>query len=125
MKKLNSLILYIRHISFIAYLIAMIYLYTAFYKYSFGVICLIFSFFYIITTFVMFFIKNKNEENSILNNLVLCFLHSYICFLAYRYSSVYNVAFIHVDDYFKINFFIIAICLFTLTMNKIIITNSK
>ena len=125
MKKLNVFVLYIRHISFIIYLVAMIYLYTGFYKYSFGIICLVLSLFYIITTFVMFFIKNDNEEKSILNNLVLCFLHGYVCFLAYRYSNVYNVAFIDIDSYFKINFFIISICLFILTMNKMIIANSK
>ena len=73
----------------------------------------------------MFFVKNKNEENSLLNNFVLCFLHIYICFLAYRYSIVHNTMFSNVDMYFKVNFFIISLCMFILTINKIILANSK
>lgn len=125
MSKLNNIFLYVRHISFIAYLIAMIYLYPSFHTYSFGILCLALSMFYIITTFIMFFVKNDNEEKNFLNNFVLFFLHGYVCFLAYKFTSIYNVAFTEVDMYFKINFFIISVCLFILTMNKIILANSK
>ena len=125
MNKLSNIFLYFRHVSFIAFLVAMIYLYPSFHMYSFGVLCFVLSMIYIIITFVMFFVKNSVEENNFLNNFVLFFLHGYVCFLSYRFTAVYNVAFTEVDIYFKINFFIISICLFILTTNKIILANSK
>ncbi len=125
MDKLSNTFLYLRHFSFIAFLVAMLYLYPGFHTYNFGILCLVLSMFYIIITFIMFFVKSDTEEMNFLNNFVLFFLHGYVCFLAYRFTSVYNVAFTDADIYFKINFFIISICLFILTMNKIILANSK
>lgn len=122
---MSKCLLYLRHISFIAFLWAMIVLYPGFSKYDLGTLCFSFSFIYICITFIMFFVKDKNEENSLLNNFVLCFLHIYICFLAYRYSIVHNTMFSNVDMYFKVNFFIISLCMFILTINKIILANSK
>ena len=122
---MSKCLLYLRHLSFIAFLWAMIVLYPSFSKYTLGSLCLSFAFIYICITFIMFFVKNKNEENSLLNNFVLCFLHVYICFLAYRYSIISNTVFTNMDMYFKINYFIISICIFILTVNKVILANSK
>lgn len=125
MKTLSNIMLYLRHISFIEFLICMIILYSAFFKFDLGIVCLIISFIYIIMTFVLFFIKNKNEENNIFNNFVLIFLHSYVGIVAYRYLIIANSAVMSNATYFSYNFFMISLCLFILTINKIIICNMK
>ncbi len=121
MKKLNKCFLYVRHVSFIAFLIAIIILYPAFMKYDLGNICFIISFLYIISTFIMFFIKSINEENNLFNSLVLCFLHIYICYVSYRYYLIKDYAITGDGSYFKFNFLMISICMIILCFNKIII----
>ena len=125
MNNINRLLLYIRHISFIAFLIAIIVLYPGFKKYNLGNICLFVTFAYIIITFIMFFIKNKYEENSFFNNFVLCFLHIYICYVAYRYYLVKDYAIGGNDNYFGFNFLMISICMIILCFNKILIANNN
>ena len=67
----------------------------------------------------MFFTKSSGEQYSLLNNFVLCFLHIYTCFIAYKYDLI--------GDVFDASttFFVISLCLFTLTINKIILSNTK
>lgn len=124
MNTLRYLFLYIRHLSFIAFLIAIIVLYSGFFKFDFGMICLIISMIYILFTFIMIFVKNVNEEYSLFNNFVLSFLHLYICFIAYKYYFVADDAIVGNLIYFKVNFFIISLCMLILTINKILLTNS-
>ena len=125
MKLIRNILLYLRHISFIAFLVAIIILFSAFGKYYLGNVCLIVSFLYIIVTFIVIFIKNKNEESSLLNNFVLCLLHLYICFVAYKYSIIGNYPINVNNEYFSFNFLIISICMTILCLNKIIIMNNK
>ena len=125
MSNSKRLILYFRHISFILFLVAIIILYSGFEKFNFGKLCLIISFIYIIITFIMFFIKNKYEETNVFNNLVLCFLHFYICFVAYKYYLVWNYPVISNSNYFGFNFLMISICMSILSVNKIIISTNK
>lgn len=124
MKKLNKLFLYIRHISFIAFLIAIIVLYPSFKKYDLGNISFIISIIYIIITFIMFFIKNNYEETSFFNNFVLCFMHMYICYVAYKYYLIKDYAITGDGRYFKFNFLMISICMIILCFNKIFIANN-
>lgn len=125
MKILKNVLLYFRYVSFIAFLVAIIIMYPGFHKYNSGNVCLILSFIYIIMTFIMMFIKNYDEENSIFNNFVLCFLHIYICFVAYKYHVIGNYAIDVNNEYFSFNFLMISVCMFILSVNKVIITSKK
>ena len=125
MKLARKILLYLRHISFIMFLIAMIIMLPGFYKYDTGTICLITSLVYTIITFIVMFIKNKNEESSFFNNFVLCFLHLYICLVAYKYNMIGNYATNINNEYFSFNFLMISICMGILCVNKLIIINSK
>lgn len=125
MKTFKEILLYIRHISFIAFLVAIIVLYPSFDKYKIGNICLIVSLVYIILTFMMIFVKNKNEEDNFLSNIVLCFLHLYICFVAYKYQTIGSYALFNNTEYFSFNFLMISICMGILCANKLIIASSK
>ena len=125
MERLKEIILYLRHISFIAFIICIIILYSGFLKYSIGNVCLVVSFIYIIMTFLLFFIKNRNEESNTFNNIVLIFLHFYICVVAYRYIIIASNAMMENTTYFSFNFFMISLCLSILSVNKIIICNTK
>ena len=89
-------------------------------KYDLGNICFIIAFLYIISTFIMFFIKNKYEESNIFNNFVLWFMHIYICYVSYRYYLIKDYAITGDDIYFKFNFLMISICMIILCFNKII-----
>lgn len=123
MISLDKFILYLKHFSFIAFLVAMVILYSSFHKYSLGTFCLIVSYIYIIITFIMMFIKNKNEETGIFNNLVICFLHIHICYIAYRYYLIKDFTIGANDQYFKFNFLMISICMTILCFNKILIAS--
>ena len=125
MDNLKKTMLYSRHISFIIFLIAEIILYPSFEKFEFGKICLIVSLVYIVVTFIMFFVKNKNEESSVFNNFVLCFLHIYILFVAYKYYLIKDYAIISNTSYFSFNFLMISICISILCINKLLITIEK
>ena len=107
------------------FLIATIILFPGFNKYNLGNVCLIVSLIYIVVTFIVIFIKNKNEEFSLFNNFVLCFLHLYICFVAYKYTIIGNYAISVNNEYFSFNFLMISICMGILCVNKLIIINSK
>lgn len=125
MSRIKVILFYLRHISFIAFLISMIIMYPSFHNYNLGIVCLITSFIYIIISFITIFIKSSSEENSIFNNFVLCFLHMYICFVAYKYHLVGNYATDINNEYFSFNFLMISICMFVLSINKLIITSKK
>ena len=125
MDNLKKTMLYSRHISFIIFLIAEIILYPSFEKFEFGKICLIVSLVYIVVTFIMFFVKNKNEESSVFNNFVLCFLHIYILFVAYKYYLIKDYAIISNTSYFSFNFLMISICISILCINNLFITIEK
>ncbi len=121
----KRLLLYFRHISFILFLIAIIILYSGFEKFNFGKLCLIISFIYIIITLIMFFTKNKYEESNVFNNLVLCLLHFYICFVAYKYYLIMDYPIINNTGYFSFNFLMISICMIILSANKFVISINK
>lgn len=121
---INTILKYIRHISFILFLIAMIYLFPSFKKIDFGNTCFFISIVYIITTFIMFFIKNKQEETNTLNNFVLTFMHLYICLIAYKYQEISNYIINNNASYFKFNFIIISICMVILIINKFLVSNN-
>ena len=125
MNNKKQLVLYLRHISFILFLLAEIVLYSSFEKFKFGKLCLIISLIYIIVTFIMFFIKNKYEESNIFNNFVLCFLHLYIYFVASKYYLVKDYPVINNSNYFSFNLLMISICMSILCINKIIIALDK
>ena len=117
--------LYLRHISFIIFLLAIVVLYKAFFEFSFGKLCLVISFFYIFMTLFAFFIKNNYELNNPLNSVVVIILHLYVAFVSYRYFLIYDLTFTGYDNYFKINFIIMSITMFILAVNKIILMESK
>ena len=100
-------------------------LYPGFISIKMGIICLVLLVIYSIITFIMFFTKSSGEQYSLLNNFVLCFLHVYTCFIAYKYDLIGDVFDVSTTSYFNLNFFVIALCLFTLTINKIILANTK
>ena len=125
MKTLNNLVLYLRHISFIEFMICVVILYSAFFEFDLGIPCLIISFLYIIMNILLFFIKNNREQNNAFNNFVLIFLHFYVGIVAYRYLVISNAAIMSNSSYFTFNFFMISLCLCILSINKIIICNMK
>ena len=51
--------------------------------------------------------------------------HIYTCFVAYKYDLIGDVFDASTTSYFNFNFFVISLCLFTLTINKIILSNTK
>lgn len=125
MNEIKKIMLFLRHISFIIFIVSITILYSGFFKYKFGKICLFLSFVYILLYFVFFLLKNKNEQGNMFNNFVLMFLHIYVSYIAYRYMLVANDAFTNGTTYFAYNFFVIALCLFVLSFNEIIICNTK
>ena len=125
MSRFQNILLYTRHISFIAFIISIIIIYPAFNKFELGTLCSVTTFIYIVITFIMFLAKNKNEETHLLNNLVILFLHIYVYSLAYNYTLFENYAITDNLDYFKLNFLILSICISALTVNKLIISQSK
>ena len=125
MKKAEIVVLYIKYLSFIAFLVAGIVLYPAFIKYQLGKACLVMFLIYTVFTFYTFFLKNKIEAYSILNNTVICIFHFYICFVAYKYYTISDAVFTVSIEYFNLNFLIISICMLILTANKLILCNYK
>ena len=125
MNAFRNFLYYFKYISFIFFLYSAIVLYPGFISLKIGTICLALLVIYSIVTFIMFFIKSSSEQYSLLNNFVLCFLHVYTCFVAYKYNLIGDVFDVSITSYFNLNFFVIALSLFTLTINKIILANTK
>ena len=125
MNAFRNFLYYFKNISFILFLYSAIVLYPGFISIKMGIICLVLLVIYSIITFIMFFTKSSGEQYSLLNNFVLCFLHIYTCFIAYKYDLIGDVFDVSTTSYFNLNFFVIALCLFTLTINKIILANTK
>ena len=69
----------------------------------------------------MFFLKRNGERFNILNNFVLCLLHLYFWFIAYRYQASIGSFNDLNNTYFTLNYFVTSLCLFTLTVNKFIL----
>lgn len=124
MNSLKKILYYFKYISFIFFLCATIVLYHGFTSFKIGICCLVLVIVYAVVTFVMFFTKFHGEQYNLLNNFVLCFLHLYTCFIAYKYDAIGDVFGISMA-YFKLNFFVISLCLFTLTINKLLLANTK
>lgn len=125
MNAFRNFLYYFKYISFILFLYSAIVLYPGFISIKMGIICLVLLVIYSIITFIMFFTKSSGEQYSLLNNFVLCFLHVYTCFIAYKYDLIGDIFYVSTTSYFNLNFFVIALCLFTLTINKIILANTK
>lgn len=124
MNALKKFFYYFKYISFILFSCATIVLYPGFTSLKIGICCLVLVIVYAVVTFVMFFTKFHGEQYNLLNNFVLCFLHLYTCFIAYKYDAIGDVFGISMA-YFKLNFFVISLCLFTLTINKLLLANTK
>lgn len=124
MNDIKIVFLYIRHLSFIAFLGALIVLFPGFKSYEVGNTCFLVSIIYIVITFIVFLIKSKEEEYNLLNNFVLSFLHIYICLIAYKYSFSRTYVIGDSSNYFEFNFLIISICMTILTFNKLFMSSN-
>lgn len=124
MNKIRTLFLYLNHFTFIGFLYAGIILYPGLLDSNSGIACLILFIIYSLVTFLMFFIKSKEEQSNALNNFVVCFLHIYFIFVAYRYTSSVGIQLTN-QMFFPINYFISGLSMFILSANKIILWLSK
>lgn len=120
MSKCASFFYYFKYISFICFLYATIILFPDLISSSMGICCFSLILIYSLVSFVMFLGKFKGEQYNSLNNFVLCFLHFYVCFVAYKYQSFGNVLDTN-TAFFELNYFITSLCLFVLTVNKFIL----
>lgn len=116
----NKLFLYARHISFILFLYAGIILYPGFVSTPFNCAFFIVFLIYSLLSFVFFFIKSSGEQGSFLNNFVLCFLHIYFLFVAFRYDSSVGLDFSG-DFYFFVNYLVLSFVMIVLCVNKFIL----
>ncbi len=123
-KIIKKLFLYIKHITFIIFLISGIVLFQGFTKIDYGMICFILFLIYSFISIIIFLIKPKESEN-ILNNIVAIFLHIYFSFIAYKFLLVYNSFGIENSIYFKMNFIFSSVCLLVFSINNIIISKYK
>ena len=124
MKIIRTIFLYLKHITFIGFLYAGILLYSGLLESKVGICCLILFLVYSIVSFLMFFIKSNEEQNNILNNFVMCFLHMYFVFITYRYMSSVGLELVN-ENFFPINYFIAGLSMFVLSINKFILWLSK
>ena len=120
MKVFNAILFYFKYLTFIGFIYAGVLLYPGLIENKIGIVCLALLIIYIITTFFMFFVKSKNEEKNTFNNLVICLLHLYFMFLAYRYITLNGLELVE-PRFFQINYFIASLSIFILTFNKIIL----
>lgn len=125
MSTFKNFLFHFKYISFIFFLYAGVILYPSLVSMNIGICCLVLLVIYSITTFIMFFVKSSEEQYNVLNNFVLCFLHIYFCFIAYKYYSIGDAFGIANTTYFNLNYFVAALCLFVLTINKFILSNIK
>ena len=124
METLQKITNYFKYITFICFLYASILLYPGLVKEKMGIICLIMVIIYSITTFIMIFVKNKDEEKNIFNNIVISILHFYFCFVTFRYRN--TIGFQLTDTYFfPLNYFISSLAMLILTFNKLILWQNK
>lgn len=124
MKIINTIFLYLKHITFIGFLYASILLYPGLLGSDIGKCCLVFVIIYSLVTFLMFFIKSKEEQNNFLNNFVVSFLHLYFMFITYRYISSLGLELTN-KMFFPTNYFIATLSMFILSANKFILWFSK
>ena len=120
MKVFNAILFYFKYLTFIGFIYAGVLLYPGLIENKIGIVCLVLLIIYIITTFFMFFVKSKNEEKNTFNNLVICLLHLYFMFLAYRYITLNGLELVE-PRFFQINYFIASLSIFILTINKLIL----
>lgn len=124
MKIIRTILLYLKHITFIGFLYAGILLYPGLIESKIGICCLVFFIVYSIVTFLMFFVKSKGEQDNSLNNFVMSFLHLYFMFITYRYTSSIGLELVN-ESFFPINYFIASLSMFILSANKFILWFSK
>lgn len=124
MKIINTIFLYLKHITFIGFLYAGILIYPGLLESKVGICCLILFLVYSIVSFLMFFIKSNEEQNNILNNFVMTFLHVYFMFITYKYMSSVGLELVN-ENFFPINYFIAGLSMFVLSINKFILWLSK
>lgn len=122
---LKEISYYLKYISFIPFLYASIIIYSGLVSEKMGICLLVLLIIYSIITFIMFLAKKKEEQYNIMNNLVLFFLHLYFCFIAYKYQTISTSLTDINSTYFTLNYFVTALCLFTLTINKFILLGTK
>lgn len=123
MSLFRNLVYYFKYISFICFLYGIIVLYPGLLSLKMGICCLVCVIIYSIVSFVMFFAKFNGEQYGLLNNIVVCVLHGYFCFIAYKYSLVGSISIGINDFYFSLNFFVGCLCLVVLTVNKFIVSD--
>ena len=85
------------------FLCAAIVIYPGLISLKMGICLLVLLIIYSIVSFIMFFIKRPGEQFNVLNNIVLCFLHIYFCFIAYKYQSISGTLGDINDSYFSLN----------------------
>ena len=120
MKIFNIIVFYLKYLTFIGFIYAGVLLYPGLIVDKVGFTCLVLTVIYIVITFLMFFLKPKSEENNTFNNLVICLLHIYFMFLAYRYITLNGLQLAE-PKFFQINYFIASLSIFILSFNKIIL----
>lgn len=121
MNTCKNILYYFKYVTFVLFLYASIVLFPNLITLKMGIVCLILIILFSIVTFVMFFLKKSGEQFNILNNFVLCLLHLYFCFIAYRYQASIGSFNDLNNTYFTLNYFVTSLCLFTLTVNKFIL----
>ena len=124
MNKLKEISYYLKYISFIFFLYSAIIIYPGLITQKIGICLLILIIIYSVVTFFMFLAQKKGEQYNTLNNLVLFFVHLYFCFITYKYQTI-STSLVDTNNYFALNYFVTSLCLFTLTINKFILSTSK
>lgn len=116
----SKLFLYGRHVSFALFLYAGIILYPDFVSSSFNLVFFGIFLFYSFLSFLFFFIKADAEQGNCFNNFVLCFIHIYFLFVAFRYESLMGLD-VSGDIYFFINYLSLGFVLLVLSVNKFVL----
>lgn len=124
MNIVRNLFYYLRNLTFICFLYASVVLYPGLTKNTFGIICLVLVIVYSLATFFMMFVKNSDETDNIFNNIVICILHFYFCFVTYRYVNSIGFELAN-KNFFTLNYFIASLSMFILTFNKFILWLNK
>lgn len=121
---INTLIIYLRHISFIGFVFSAIIIYPSLKTEKFGILCFSLILIYLIINTIMFFVKSRKELNNLLNNLVVCILHFYMLLIAYKYVYSIDIQLAN-PSFFSFSYLIASISMFVLIINKFILISSK
>lgn len=119
---MNKFIYWIKNILFFLYLYAYIKLVPNIYEVGvIGICFLLVGIFYILTMFYFYMKKDEKLNNNIPQNLLTIILYLYVFLVSYKYGTLS-----YLDDfaylrYFQVNYFIIIISTFVLSINNFLI----